>query len=419
LRYDCFSFYTFLESLRISQGLDSNPSNWLLTDEAQVIFTYAKSRVVSFQNKKLKSQLTLTQMEKSEVREESKLVLEENPKWKYIIKILDEIKKEIEKSSNDKLSGTVLIITKSDHCSQFLQDYIEQGDQTLINRYNFHQETQEKRKLFAQESNEFITKKETAKDFQVGKKSSKRKNSSQEELPKKSKSTKLAKQNQSKLDSISDHFEILEETKNKMKIIIQHYSGVHLENINPSFIILYEPEVSMIRKIELHKAKNPGIPLRVYFMMYENSIEEETYRNTVEKEIENFKRLIDQNSTLSIPLETVLSQNQEKEKLMSLTKSKVIVDVREFRSALPCLLYDHGIEVIPISLAVGDYILHPDIAIERKSTSDLTQSLNAGRLFTQAEKMLKNYKFAGVLIQFDEKESFHLVPSFGKLALQV
>ena len=419
LRYDSFSFYSFLESFRLSQGVDSNPANWLLTDEAQVIYSYAKARVISTQQKKQKAQKTLTQMEKSEKREESKLVLEENPKWEYILKILEETKKEIYSSKDEKLSGTVLVITKTDHCTNFIKDYIEQGNQTLMNRYNFHQETQEKRKQFVEQSNEFITKKESMKEFHVGRKSNvKRKNNSilNAELPK-NKTTKSnqKKTTQTKLDSISDHFEILEENENcKMKVIIQNHNNIQLETIKPSFIILYEPEVSMIRKIEVFKAKNSGFPLRIYFMMYEGSIEEETYRNSIEKEVENYKKLIDKNSTLSIPLETVLTQNQEKQKLLMLTQSKVIVDVREFRSALPCLLYDHGIEVIPISLAVGDFIVHPNLAIERKSPVDLSQSLNAGRLFTQAEKMLKHYQTAAVLIQFDEKESFYLVPSYGK-----
>eukprot|EP01080_Neovahlkampfia_damariscottae_P001747 gene1747-516_t len=411
LRYDCFGFYSYLESFRLSQGVDSNPANWLLTDEAQVIYSYAKSRVISSKQKKQKSQKTLTQMDKSEKREESKLILEENPKWKYILKILDEAKKEIYSSKDEKLSGNVLVITKTDQCTNFIKDYIEQGNQTLMNRYHFHQETQEKRKQNVEQSNEFITKKETMNEIYVGRKSNaKRKNNPilNSELPK---STKTKKSLQTKLDSISDHFEILE-SDNKMKVIIQHHAEVQLEKFRPSFIILYEPEISIIRKIEIFKAKNPGFPLRIYFMMYEGSIEEETYRNATNKEVDNFKILIDKKAHLSIPLETVLSQNQEKEKLLTLTQLKVIVDVREFRSALPCLLYDHGIEVIPISLAIGDFIVHPGLAIERKSPVDLSQSLNAGRLFTQAEKMLKHYNTAAVLIQFDEKESFYLVPSY-------
>ena len=45
---------------------------------------------------------------------------------------------------------------------------------------------------------------------------------------------------------------------------------------------------------------------------------------------------------------------------------KVLVDIREFRSKLPNLLHLGGCEVIPITLEMGDYIITPDICIERK-----------------------------------------------------
>ena len=60
--------------------------------------------------------------------------------------------------------------------------------------------------------------------------------------------------------------------------------------------------------------------------------------------------------------------------------SQVIVDMREFRSTLPSLLHAAKILVIPATLTVGDYILAPDICVERKSIPDLVQSFASGRL---------------------------------------
>jgi DNA excision repair protein ERCC-4 len=37
-------------------------------------------------------------------------------------------------------------------------------------------------------------------------------------------------------------------------------------------------------------------------------------------------------------------------------------------------------KVIPCTLQVGDYILSPDMCVERKSISDLVQSFSSGRL---------------------------------------
>jgi DNA excision repair protein ERCC-4 len=38
---------------------------------------------------------------------------------------------------------------------------------------------------------------------------------------------------------------------------------------------------------------------------------------------------------------------------------------------------------VPLTLEVGDYIVTPEICVERKSVSDLIQSLNSGRLYNQ------------------------------------
>lgn len=54
--------------------------------------------------------------------------------------------------------------------------------------------------------------------------------------------------------------------------------------------------------------------------------------------------------------------------------------MREFRSTLPSLLHAANLLVIPATLTVGDYILTPDICVERKSLADLVSSFNSGRL---------------------------------------
>jgi DNA excision repair protein ERCC-4 len=85
---------------------------------------------------------------------------------------------------------------------------------------------------------------------------------------------------------------------------------------------------------------------------------------------------------------------------------RVVVDVREFRSALPSLLHGNNMVVIPCQLTVGDYILTPEICVERKSIRDLISSLRNGRLYNQAETMLQHYKNPLLLIEFDQNKSF-------------
>ena len=60
--------------------------------------------------------------------------------------------------------------------------------------------------------------------------------------------------------------------------------------------------------------------------------------------------------------------------------AQVIVDMREFRSTLPSILHASGMLIIPVTLQVGDYILSPEMCVERKSIPDLIQSFASGRL---------------------------------------
>jgi DNA excision repair protein ERCC-4 len=55
--------------------------------------------------------------------------------------------------------------------------------------------------------------------------------------------------------------------------------------------------------------------------------------------------------------------------------------MREFRSALPSLLHASKMIIVPATLTVGDYILTPEICVERKSIPDLVLSFNSGRLY--------------------------------------
>ena len=61
-------------------------------------------------------------------------------------------------------------------------------------------------------------------------------------------------------------------------------------------------------------------------------------------------------------------------------------------------------DIDPVTLEVGDYILTPEICVERKSISDLIGSLNGGRLFNQATSMSRFYAKPMLLIG----KSYHI-----------
>lgn len=82
--------------------------------------------------------------------------------------------------------------------------------------------------------------------------------------------------------------------------------------------------------------------------------------------------------------------------------------MREFGSSLPSVLHQQGMKILPVTLEVGDYILSPDICVERKSIADLFSSFASGRLYHQAETMSRYYQYPVLLIEFSQDKSFSL-----------
>jgi DNA excision repair protein ERCC-4 len=77
-----------------------------------------------------------------------------------------------------------------------------------------------------------------------------------------------------------------------------------LDSIKPHYIILYAPSITMIRKIEIHKSLYPTQKIKVYFLIYDNSVEEQHYLTSLNREKQSFEKLIAQKTTVSIPLDT-------------------------------------------------------------------------------------------------------------------
>lgn len=73
-----------------------------------------------------------------------------------------------------------------------------------------------------------------------------------------------------------------------------------LEDLRPRFVIMYDPDPAFVRRLEVYRALHPDIQVRVYFVIYENSIEEQNYLSLIRKEKEAFERLIREKSA-SIP----------------------------------------------------------------------------------------------------------------------
>jgi DNA excision repair protein ERCC-4 len=71
-----------------------------------------------------------------------------------------------------------------------------------------------------------------------------------------------------------------------------------LEKIRPRFVIMYDPELGFVRRLEVFKAMNPSFPIKVYFLVYDNSIEERKYLQGIRREKEAFEKLILEKSVI-------------------------------------------------------------------------------------------------------------------------
>ncbi|KAK6738747.1 hypothetical protein RB195_020700 [Necator americanus] len=221
-----------------------------------------------------------------------------------------------------------------------------------------------------------------------------------------------------------DGYEPTEEAKTiggheKVPLVIMAYGERYtilkqLEQMKPTVIILYNTDVVTLRHIEMYKAYHSNLFLHIFSLMYRESTEESRYLTALKNETDAFASLFKEEKVLLIPRR----YETEREQVLRLELStrdgggqapdsderpKVIVDMREFNSELPTVLYKKGYDVVAVTLEVGDYVLSPGIAVERKALDDLTQSLQSGRVFKQSEQMIRHYANSVLLIESNRK----------------
>jgi ERCC4-type nuclease len=80
-------------------------------------------------------------------------------------------------------------------------------------------------------------------------------------------------------------------------------------------------------------------------------------------------------------------------------RGPVLVDHRERGSAIPEALVAAGLDVELTDLPVGDYVLGPGLAVERKGPADLGASIRDGRIFDQAVRLQSAFPQAVLLVE--------------------
>ncbi|VBB73513.1 Putative DNA repair protein rad16 [Podospora comata] len=485
LALDAVSFLQQLDTIHAAHSpppgsTRQTQSPWLFLDAAQTIFDTAKKRVYA-STQKAKADSSIDSLQP---------VLEEQPKWSVLADVLEEIDRDLffEQQARDDSNGTILIMCSDTNTCRQLRDYLQtmhvkpRTEKRIEEVYDPEEDKPSaaymmRKKLrnylkwkreFAQVSATLFAENQKALSGAVDPRLAQSKSRAPSNKRRRVRGGGAVGSGSSRLEngSIPQYFEkpnevaelmgqidITEAEANQKDdlvmadpledmddyyqlydmqdlVVIHAYDGDQdehvLEEVKPKYIIMYEPDASFIRRVEVYRSSHNDRNVRVYFLYYGGSVEEQRYLSTVRREKDNFTKLIKERASMSLVMTVDSSTEDPQEaflrtintriagggKLSTATAEppRVVVDVREFRSSLPSLLHGRSMVIVPCMLTVGDYILSPNICIERKSVSDLISSFSNGRLYSQCETMFQHYQNPMLLIEFDQNKSFTLEP---------
>lgn len=444
---DVVTFYNQTRAAQNSVRVGNDVSDWIFWKPADRLFRLSKERLYP---------------NNSEIAD---FDAETNMKWKAFQDLIDEIDKETT-DIQDRVD--VFIIVANDSVARLLHSILSCGAVNVlrerIERFNAIMRantTSEDaiRLLGLQHDLDNVVQKENEKDGDQKEPQVKRRFRSNnpaaevrqpEDIVTLTQIVRKMKGNNGEVITIEDESETVESIQSNSdlvpRITRRHHLKLHyfssrdkhivlesqLREYKPMHVIMYDLDAHSIRQIEVYQALicAPKV-CKVYTIQFENSCEMQQYLSSLRREKEAFENLIKEKASMVIPSgrdgktdghpdlmrgdiranETTDATNTRKAggqvERNDIIRQKILVDMREFRCELPAIIHKRGIEIEPVQLEIGDYILSTDTCVERKSISDLIQSLQSGRLYNQATIMIRHFKRSILLIEFDESKSFH------------
>ena len=356
LTYDAVSFNKYLDTILAAHqpppgSTRQNQSPWLFLDAANTIFETAKRRVYTgnpVQGDILESQGVLA--------DSLRPVLEEQPKWALLAEILEEIDRDayFNPGVRDDSNGTILIMCSDEAtCRQlreFLQNMYIRPQQAiednepdgcaeakasgifvmrkkLRNYLNWKKDfVRVSASLFAENQKvlEGFTDQRGTNGYRGKGPPNKRRrvrggsstaagggrpvNSSLQMTQERDSQvatllagiqpaeTDAAQKDEVTIDSLDDMEDYFELYEMNDLVVVHPYDGdmdEHvLEEVRPRYVIMYEPDAAFIRRIEVYRSSHDDRNVRVYFMYYGSSVEEQRYLSAVRREKDAFTRLI-------------------------------------------------------------------------------------------------------------------------------
>ena len=173
-------------------------------------------------------------------------------------------------------------------------------------------------------------------------------------------------------------------------------------------VVLYEPVPSEVRMIQRRGRTGRKRTGRVKVLITQGTRDEAYYYSSINKERRMKNQLIDPEVLEELNASAVeRMENEKKVKVLDRPKEErtlplVYADSREGNSKVIRHLSEMEIDVKVQSMAVADYQVSDEVAIERKTTKDFIDSIIDKRLFKQAKELSEEFKRPLMILEGDD-----------------
>ncbi|MBC7097396.1 MAG: Hef nuclease, partial [Methanobacteriales archaeon] len=171
-------------------------------------------------------------------------------------------------------------------------------------------------------------------------------------------------------------------------------------------VILYEPVPSEIRMIQRRGRTGRKRMGRMMVMITEKTRDEAYYWSSIRKE-NKMKKHLQKAKNMEIEIKSRAIEHKKTPK----SKYIVYADSREVNSRVLRELTRMDIKVIIKSMAVADYQISEEVAIERKTTNDFINSLIDKRLYKQARELVREFKKPIMILEGEDLYTTFINPN--------
>ena len=173
-------------------------------------------------------------------------------------------------------------------------------------------------------------------------------------------------------------------------------------------VVLYEPVPSEVRMIQRRGRTGRKRTGRVKVLLTEGTRDEAYYWSSIRKEDRMKNQLIDPEVLEELNASAVeRMENQKNVRVIDKPKEEndfpiVYADSREGNSKVIRHLTEMEIDVQVRPMAVADYQVSDEVAIERKTAKDFVDSIIDKRLFKQAKELSEEFKHPIMILEGDD-----------------